>query len=173
MVKLKSVVFICGFVAVLGLDFGGGTPVHISTGAAALAYALVLGKRKDPKDKPPHNMTHVVLGTSFIWFGWLVANAGSGLKPNLRATVVFVTTNLSASVGGIVWALMDYRHERKFSAFGFCCGAICGLVAVTPASGYITPSSSIVFGAAGAIVCNLCLGFKKWVRIDDAFDVSQ
>jgi Amt family ammonium transporter len=81
------------------LDFGGGTPVHLSTGAAALAFAYFVGKREDTAERPPHNMTHVVLGTGFIWFGWLVANAGSGLKPHPRAVVVFITTNMSASVG--------------------------------------------------------------------------
>ncbi|CAG7727475.1 unnamed protein product [Allacma fusca] len=161
-----------GWTYLLGaLDFGGGTPVHISTGFAALAYALVLGKRDNPKDKPPHNMTHVILGTSFIWFGWLVANAGSGLKPNLRAVVVFITTNMAASIGGVTWAAMDYRKEKKFSAFGFCCGAVCGLVAITPASGYVSPSSSLVFGFLGAVCCNICLSLKRFLPIDDAFDV--
>jgi Amt family ammonium transporter len=153
------------------LDYGGGTPVHISTGVAALAYAMVLGKRENAKEKPPHNMGHVILGTSFIWLGWLIANAGSGLKPNLRAVVVFITTNLAASVGGITWAAIDYQKEKKLSVFGFCCGAICGLVAVTPASGYISPSSSLVFGFLGAASCYLCLEHKRFLRVDDAFDV--
>lgn len=146
----------------VALDFGGGTPVHLSTGAAALAFAYMVGKREDTLEKPPHNMTHVVLGTSFIWLGWLVANAGSGISPNPRAVTVFVTTNLSASMGkafcdkidernnnavpgiyacnilkgGITWGILDYfRHGRKWSPLGFCAGAICGLVAITPASG--------------------------------------
>jgi len=106
-------------------------------------------------------------------FGWLVANAGSGLQPNYRAVVVFVTTNMSASVGGITWAFLDYvRHKpRRFSALGFCCGAVCGLVAVTPASGYVSPTSSIAFGFIGALLCNLSLSVKKLLHVDDAFDV--
>lgn len=82
-----------------------------------------------------------------------------------------ITTNLAAAVGGVTWAVLDYRHERKWSALGFCCGMICGLVAVTPASGYITPSSSIAFGFVGALVCNISMSFKHLLKIDDAFDV--
>ncbi|XP_037032917.1 ammonium transporter 1-like isoform X2 [Bradysia coprophila] len=154
-----------------GLDYGGGTPVHISTGAAALSYALLVGERQDTSEKPPHNMAHVILGTSFIWFGWLIANAGSGLAPSLRAVTVMITTNMSAAVGAITWSVMDFRHERKWSALGFCCGMVTGLVAVTPASGYITPTSSILFGIVGAVVCNISMSFKHWLKIDDAFDV--
>lgn len=82
-----------------------------------------------------------------------------------------ITTNMSAAVGGITWAILDYRHDKKWSALGFCCGMVCGLVAVTPASGYITPSSSIVFGIVGALVCNFSMSFKHFLKIDDAFDV--
>lgn len=82
-----------------------------------------------------------------------------------------ITTNLAAAVGAVTWAILDYRHERKWSALGFCCGMISGLVAVTPASGYITPSSSIAFGFVGALVCNLSMSFKHLLKIDDAFDV--
>ncbi len=82
-----------------------------------------------------------------------------------------ITTNMSAAVGGITWSILDYRHERKWSALGFCCGMVCGLVAVTPASGYITPSSSILFGIVGAVVCNFSMSLKHLLRIDDAFDV--
>lgn len=84
---------------------------------------------------------------------------------------VMITTNMSAAVGGITWAILDYRHERKWSALGFCCGMISGLVAVTPASGYITPSSSIVFGILGAVTCNFSMHLKHLLKIDDAFDV--
>lgn len=82
-----------------------------------------------------------------------------------------ITTNMSASVGGITWAILDYRHERKWSALGFCCGMVCGLVAITPASGYVSPSSSILFGIVGAVVCNFSMSFKHLLKIDDAFDV--
>lgn len=95
--------------------------VHLSTGAAALAFAYMVGNRKDPTEKPPHNMTNVVLGTSFIWFGWLVANAGSGISPNLRAVTVFVTTNISASMGeAIICHLIIFNTSyvvQNFSIF--------------------------------------------------------
>lgn len=112
-----------------GLDFAGGTPVHISSGAAALAYSLMLGKRIG-YDKNhglpyrPHNVTHVVLGTVFLWVGWFGFNGGSALAANLRAVMACIVTNLAACVGGITWCLMDYRLERKWSAVGFCSGAI-------------------------------------------------
>lgn len=113
--------------------------MHISTGAAALAFAYVVGKREDTTERPPHNMVHVYIGTCFIWCGWLIANAGSGLYPNLRAVTVMITTNLAASVGGITWSVIDYfRNDKKWSALGFCCGAISGLVSITPASGLST-----------------------------------
>jgi len=147
-------------------------PHIVSSGAAALAFAYMLGKRKDTREKPPHNMTHVVLGTSFIWLGWLVANAGSGISPNLRAVTVFVTTNTSAAAGGIVWGILDYlRHGKKWSALGFCAGAICGLVAITPASGYVSPSSSIIFGIVGSFICNFSMRVKEVLKVDDSFDV--
>lgn len=112
-----------------GLDFAGGTPVHISSGAAALAYSLMLGKRVG-YDKVhglpyrPHNVTHVILGTVFLWVGWFGFNGGSALAANLRAVMACIVTNLAASVGGVTWCLMDYRLERKWSAVGFCSGAI-------------------------------------------------
>ncbi|CAL8143080.1 unnamed protein product [Orchesella dallaii] len=154
------------------LDFGGGTPVHLSSGAAALAFSYMVGKREDTSEKPPQNMSNVYLGTSFIWCGWLVANAGSGLYPHIRAVNVFVTTNLAASMGGITWGIIDYiRHGQKWSPLGFCAGVICGLVCITPASGYVTPSSSLFFGFAGAICCNFAMSSKKLLHVDDAFDV--
>jgi Amt family ammonium transporter len=100
------------------LDFGGGTPIHTATGATGLAFACMVGKRKDRKEKPPHNMSHVLIGTSFIWMGWLMANAGSGFSPNLRTVSTFATTNLSASVGGITWAFIDFLRHKKWSPLG-------------------------------------------------------
>lgn len=93
------------------------------------------------------------------------------LNPTLRLLKVMITTNLAASVGGVTWAILDYRHERKWSALGFCCGMVCGLVSITPASGYVTPSSSILFGIVGTVACNVSMSFKHLLKIDDAFDV--
>ncbi|CAO3569095.1 unnamed protein product [Mortierella alpina] len=155
-----------------GLDFAGGTPVHISSGGAALAYALVLGRRSgDHKDFRPHSMSNVVIGTCFIWFGWFGFNGGSALSANLRAAMACVVTNLAASVGGITWVLLDYRHDRKLSVLGFCSGAVAGLVSITPGSGYVSPASSVAIGFLGACACNMAVRLKHYLKYDDAFDV--
>ena len=124
-----------------GLDFAGGTPVHISSGTAALAISLYLGKRRGYGTErlafKPHNTTYVVLGTVFLWFGWFGFNGGSALSANLRAVQACIVTNVAASVGGLTWMLVDYRLERKWSVVGFCSGAVSGLVAITPASGFV------------------------------------
>ncbi|KAG0373622.1 hypothetical protein BGX24_011457 [Mortierella sp. AD032] len=155
-----------------GLDFAGGTPVHISSGGAALAYALVLGRRTgDHRHFRPHSMSNVVIGTCFIWFGWFGFNGGSALSANLRAAMACVVTNLAASVGGITWVLLDYRHERKLSVLGFCSGAVSGLVAITPGSGFVSPASSVAIGFLGALSCNMAVRLKHHLKYDDAFDV--
>ncbi|KAI9829734.1 MAG: ammonium transporter Amt1 [Phylliscum demangeonii] len=158
-----------------GLDFAGGTPVHIASGSAALAYSLMLGKRRGhgthELNYRPHNVTHVVIGTVFLWVGWFGFNAGSALAANLRAVMAAVVTNLAASVGGITWCLMDYRLERKWSTVGFCSGVVAGLVAITPASGYVPAWSAVVFGVVGAIACNYATKFKFLIGIDDALDI--
>ncbi|OZJ06888.1 hypothetical protein BZG36_00008 [Bifiguratus adelaidae] len=156
-----------------GLDFAGGTPVHISSGAASLAYALKLGKRHGhgTEDFKPHNMSNVVLGTAFLWFGWFGFNGGSALAGNLRAAMACVVTNAAAATGGLTWMLLDYRLERKFSALGFCSGAVTGLVAITPASGFVGPAASIAIGFIGAVVCNFACKLKHWLNYDDALDV--
>jgi len=122
-----------------GLDFAGGTPVHIASGAAALSYSLVLGKRRGhgthELNYRPHNVTHIVIGTVFLWVGWFGFNAGSALSANMRAILAAVVTNLAACVGGITWCVLDYRLERKWSTVGFCSGVVAGLVAITPGSG--------------------------------------
>lgn len=165
-----------GWVFVLGgLDFAGGTPVHISSGAAALAYSIMLGKRQGHGTREliyrPHNVTHVVLGTVFLWFGWFGFNGGSALGSNLRASMACVVTNLAASVGGFTWVLIDYRLERKWSTVGWCSGAIAGLVAITPASGYVPPWSAVVFGVVGAFTCNYATKLKYLIGVDDALDI--
>ena len=158
-----------------GLDFAGGTPVHISSGAAALAYSVMLGKRRGhgthELNYRPHNVSHVVLGTVFLWFGWFGFNGGSALGSNLRAVMACVVTNLAASVGGFTWVLVDYRLERKWSAVGWCSGAIAGLVAITPASGYVPPWSAVIFGIVGGVVCNYATKLKFLIGVDDALDI--
>ncbi|KAL7318881.1 ammonium transporter [Mucor circinelloides] len=166
-----------GWSAKLGaIDYAGGTPVHITSGFASLAYALILGRReghdRNKKDEfKPHNMSNVVLGTALLWFGWFGFNGGSGLSGNLRAAMACVVTNLAASVGAITWMCIDYRVERKFSALGFCSGAVAGLVAITPASGFVGPAPAVAIGFLGACACNAAVYLKHWLNYDDVADV--
>jgi Amt family ammonium transporter len=158
-----------------GLDFAGGTPVHIASGCAALAYSYMLGKRSGHGTQElnyrPHNVTHIVIGTVFLWVGWFGFNAGSALSANLRAVMAAVCTNLAACCGGITWCLVDYRLERKWSTVGFCSGVIAGLVAITPGSGYVPAWSAVIFGVCGGIACNYATKLKYFLRCDDALDI--
>lgn len=159
-----------------GLDFAGGTPVHISSGAAALAYSIMLGKRTGYSDTHglpyrPHNVTHVVIGTVFLWVGWFGFNGGSALGANMRAVMACVVSHLAASVGGVTWCLLDYRLEKKWSTVGFCSGAISGLVAITPASGFVPAWSAVIFGVVGAIACNFATKLKYILKVDDSLDI--
>lgn len=141
-----------------GLDFAGGTPVHISSGCAALAYSVMLGKRRGhgthELNYRPHNVTHIVIGTVFLWVGWFGFNAGSALAANMRAVMAAVVTNLAACVGGITWCVLDYRLERKWSTVGFCSGVIAGLVAITPGSGFVPAWAAVIYGVVGAAGAN-------------------
>ncbi|KAF8885347.1 ammonium transporter [Infundibulicybe gibba] len=158
-----------------GLDFAGGTPVHISSGTAALAISIYLGKRRGYGTErlayKPHNTTYVVLGTVFLWFGWFGFNGGSALSANLRAAQACIVTNLAASVGGLTWMLWDYRIEKKWSAVGFCSGAIAGLVAITPGSGFVGAPAAVLFGAMAGTICNFATQLKFFAGYDDALDI--
>ncbi|CAN8099487.1 unnamed protein product [Discula destructiva] len=158
-----------------GLDFAGGTPVHISSGCAALAYSMMLGKRRGhgthELNYRPHNVTHIVIGTVFLWVGWFGFNAGSALAANMRATMAAVVTNLAACMGGITWCVLDYRLERKWSTVGFCSGVVAGLVAITPGSGYVPAWAAIPFGILGAAFANYGTKLKFLLQIDDALDI--
>ncbi|KAK3941510.1 ammonium transporter [Diplogelasinospora grovesii] len=158
-----------------GLDFAGGTPVHISSGAAALAYSMMLGKRRGhgthELNYRPHNVTHIVIGTIFLWVGWFGFNAGSALSANMRAVMAAVVTNLAACVGGITWCVLDYRLERKWSTVGFCSGVVAGLVSITPGSGFVPPWAAVIYGVLGAAFANYATKLKFLLRIDDALDI--
>lgn len=158
-----------------GLDFAGGTPVHIASGSAALAYSFMLGKRRGhgtfELNFPPHNTTLVVIGTVFLWVGWFGFNAGSALSASVRAVMAAVVTNLAAAVGGITWCAMDLRLEGKFSAVGLCSGIVAGLVAITPGSGFVPPWAAFVYGILAGIVCNYATKLKLWIKVDDALDI--
>jgi len=165
-----------GWSAVLGgLDFAGGTPVHISSGMAGLAISIYLGKRRGYGTErlayKPHNVTYVVLGTVLLWFGWFGFNGGSALSANLRAIQACIVTNLAASVGGMTWMFWDYRMEKKWSAVGFCSGAIAGLVAITPASGFVGSPAAVAFGVLGGTACNFATQLKFVLGLDDTLDI--
>ncbi|MCW3462626.1 ammonium transporter [Chitinophaga nivalis] len=156
------------------LDFAGGTVVHISAGCAALAGALVLKRRKDhieKKELQPANIPFVLLGTGLLWFGWFGFNAGSALGANALAATAFATTNTATAAAGLSWVFFDVVRGRKPSALGFCIGAVVGLVAITPAAGYVAIPQSIFIGFIAAIVSNLAVHWKSKTSIDDTLDV--
>jgi ammonium transporter, Amt family len=158
-----------------GLDFAGGTPVHIASGTAALAISVYLGKRKgwgtERLAYKPHNTTYVVLGTVFLWFGWFGFNGGSALAGTMRAAMACTVTNLCASCAGITWMLWDWRLEKKWSVVGFCSGAVAGLVAITPASGYVGPPAAVLYGFMAGTLCNFATQLKFLLKYDDALDI--
>ncbi len=151
-------------------DFAGGTVVHMSAGFAALAGALVLGKRKNPHHQPS-NIPFVILGTGMLWFGWFGFNAGSALAANATAAMAFGTTTIASGSAMMTWIFFDRINGRKVSALGACIGAVVGLVAITPAAGFITISESIFVGFISAVVSNMMLNWKKLKSIDDTLDV--
>lgn len=156
------------------LDFAGGTVVHISAGCAALAGALVLKRRKDhleKKELQPANIPFVLLGTGLLWFGWFGFNAGSALSANALAATAFATTNTATAAAGLSWVFFDVIRGRKPSALGFCIGAVVGLVAITPAAGFVAIPQSIFIGFIAAIISNVAVHWKSKTSIDDTLDV--
>ncbi|KAI9315280.1 ammonium transporter AmtB-like domain-containing protein [Dichotomocladium elegans] len=155
------------------MDFAGGATVHASSGLAAVAYAMVLGKRRDyhENNNTPHNVSFIYIGLAFLWFGWFAFNAGSGLAADARAANSFVATHLGACVSAVVWVIIDWLHTRKWSVVGLCTGVVAGLATVTPGSGYVSPSSSLLFGLLGGIACNYAVRYKHKYGFDDALDV--
>jgi Amt family ammonium transporter len=155
------------------LDYAGGGPVEIGSGMSALAYSMILGRRQEKMmlNFRPHNVSLITLGTVFLWFGWLGFNGGSAFGANLRATMACWNSNLTAMFASIAWVVLDWRLARKWSMVGWCSGTISGLVAATPASGFITPWASVVLGITTGVVCNFSTKIKFWIRIDDAMDV--
>jgi len=151
-------------------DFAGGTVVHMSGGFAALAGALVIGKRKNPHHEPS-NIPFVLLGTGMLWFGWFGFNAGSALSANATAALAFGTTTVASGSAMLTWIFFDRINGRKVSALGACIGAVVGLVAITPACGFVSVSESIFIGFISALVSNVFVNWKRLKRIDDTLDV--
>ncbi len=156
------------------LDFAGGLVVHTSAGLSAVAAALMIGRRKDIKEAAgarPNNVPFVILGTALLWFGWFGFNAGSALAANEIAVSALVVTNLAASAAAVSWMIVDWIRKGKPSAVGISIGAVAGLVAITPASGFVGPSASIVIGMGAGILSNLVSNWRARTRLDDSLDV--
>ncbi len=161
-----------GWLANLGtLDFAGGTVVHISSGVAALVCAWMLGPRLTHEPHEPHDRRMMLLGAALCWFGWFGFNAGSALAANGTAAIAFMNTNVAAATGALVWMTLAWWRVGNPTVVGAAAGAIAGLVAITPAAGYVTPASSILIGGIAAAVCYTAVHFRERMRIDDALDV--
>jgi Amt family ammonium transporter len=163
-----------GWLGQLGaLDFAGGTVVHITSGVSALVAALVLGRRvgygRDSLE--PHDATMTVLGASLLWFGWFGFNAGSAITAGGLAANAFVVTNTAAAMAALTWMTVSWLHKGAPSVLGAAAGAVAGLVAITPASGYVDVSSSILIGLGAGIFCYTAIQLTKRLRVDDALDV--
>jgi len=147
--------------------------VHISSGISALVFALVIGKRSGyPKITPaPHNMTYTVIGAALLWFGWFGFNAGSALQANELAVSAFINTNTATAMAGLAWIIIDWLVTKKPTVLGAATGAVAGLVAITPAAGFVTPMGSIAIGIAVAIVCYIAVAvIKGKLGYDDSLD---
>jgi ammonium transporter, Amt family len=154
------------------LDFAGGTVVHASSGVAALVVALAIGRRATSTDRmEPHDIPMTVLGAGLLWFGWFGFNAGSALSAGGLAANALVVTNTAAAAATISWVLASYFHKGKVSVLGAACGAVAGLVAITPASGYVTAGGAVVIGLIVGVLCYSATLLRERLRIDDALDV--
>jgi Amt family ammonium transporter len=161
-----------GWLATLGaIDYAGGTVVHLSTGVSALVVALVIGKRKGyPSTRhPPHDLTMTVLGAGILWFGWFGFNAGSA-GANGTAALAMVNTHIAAAAGALTWAIVEGARIKKFTMLGFASGLVAGLVAITPAAGYVSPMVAILVGGAAGLICYGAVLAKARLGYDDALD---
>ena len=155
------------------LDFAGGTVVHICSGIAALCCALLIGRRKGHghEEFKPHNLTMTLMGTALLWFGWFGFNAGSALAANETAVNAFVVTNTSAAAAALVWVMIEWMHRGQPTALGFASGVVAGLVAITPACGFVGPMSALALGAVVSGLCYLAIMMKTRLGYDDSLDV--
>ena len=162
-----------GFLFKMGvLDFAGGTVVHMSAGFAALAASMYLRNKGETKSPiSPANVPFVLLGTGLLWFGWFGFNAGSALSAGALAASAFATTNTASAAAGLAWILFDAARGKKPSAIGFCIGAVVGLVAITPAAGFVTIPSSLFIGTFAAIISNVVVHWKTKTSLEDTLDV--
>jgi Amt family ammonium transporter len=163
-----------GWISDLGaLDFAGGTAIHVNAGIAALAAVLVLGRRTGwpGQGHPPHSMPLVMLGTGILWFGWFGFNAGSALAANGQAVQAFMNTFLAAAAAGLSWGFVERFRDGHFTNLGVASGIVAGLVAITPAAGFVAGMSPIWIGLATGVICCFAVGLKTRAGYDDALDV--
>jgi Amt family ammonium transporter len=155
------------------LDFAGGTAIHVNAGIAALAAVLALGKRRGwPKEgHPPHSMPLVMIGTGILWFGWFGFNAGSALGATGQAAQAFMNTFLAAAAAGFAWAVVERIRDGHFTNLGAASGIVAGLVAITPAAGFVSGVAPLVIGAVAGIACCYAVKVKFKAGYDDALDV--
>jgi len=151
------------------LDFAGGTVVHVNSGTAGLVCAILLGKRQD--SAPPHNMVLTFIGASLLWVGWFGFNAGSAVTAGMQAGMAMTVTQIATAVAGLTWMFVEWALRGKPTVVGICTGAVAGLVAITPASGFVGPVGSMAIGVAAGILCYWgCSGLKHMFGYDDALD---
>ncbi|MBT1685154.1 ammonium transporter [Dawidia soli] len=162
-----------GFLFKMGvLDFAGGTVVHMSAGIAALVASIFLRSNSEKKHIAPANIPYVLLGTGLLWFGWFGFNAGSAMGASTLAASAFATTNTASAAAGLAWILLDSVRGKKPSALGFCIGAVVGLVAITPAAGFVTIPSSLFIGTFASLISNLMVHWKTTkTSLEDTLDV--
>jgi len=163
-----------GWIGKLGaLDFAGGTVVHISSGISALAAAVIIGKRRGYGSVAfiPHNLPMTITGAALLWFGWFGFNAGSALAANGLAANAFVVTHCASATAALSWIIMEWIHRGKPTTLGAASGAVAGLVAITPASGFVGPISSLIIGAMAGIICYGGILLKSKLGYDDSLDV--
>lgn len=172
-------VFGTGFLSIFAegdidaLDFAGGTAIHVNAGAAALAAAIFYGRRKGYGTEPmePHNVTYIVLGAAILWFGWFGFNAGSAGAANMQAANAFLITNTAAAAAALAWMGASWAMTGKASVIGAAAGAVAGLVAITPASGFVEPLESIAIGGIAGVLCYLAVKVRVRSGLDDSLDV--
>ena len=152
------------------LDFAGGTVVHINAGVAAVAAAVLVGKRRDPGAEP-HNVPYVILGAALLWFGWFGFNAGSGLAANGQDVNAFLVTNTAAAAAALTWGVISQIQTGRMSAVGVASGAVAGLVAITPASGFVGVYGALAIGAGAGLLCYIAVYLRTKIQVDDALEV--
>lgn len=161
-----------GFLTGKALDFAGGTVVHITAGMSSLAILAFLGKRRGygVDSLKPHNVTLTLIGAGLLWFGWFGFNAGSALAANEIAAVAFITTLVAPAAAGLTWMMLEWHHLKYPTALGFSTGVLAGLVAITPAAGFVTPMAAIPIGVIASIICYEAVAIKAKLGYDDSLD---